>query len=205
MSWIKCNLKSILRIAASFLAASIIMMIMWNHKITPPGTMSGIKPVYQSDYKATVTTIGGQNKSVWTSGCGAVVVAMAAGYYIGEDISCEDLFRWACDNGFYSGNGLGHEALSEMLKPYGLVGRWINNDDTRAVKLALQTGRPVVAHVGPGTFTKNGHYILLIDYKDGQARVNDPGSRDRSGRYFDLDLIRNELRRENSFMIIERI
>lgn len=162
-------------------------------------------PLYQYDFDEVVTVVGGQDKSVHTSGCGAVCIAMAANYLTGQYVSPETLFRWACENDYYQGDGLSHEALSAMAASLGLDGQWIANE-REPVLAALKAGCPVVAHMGKGTFTKGGHYILLRGVApDGTIYVNDPQSaRHTEAETFSIDLILKEIRREDSFMVVKR-
>jgi hypothetical protein len=154
----------------------------------------------QQDYTEAVCTIGGQKKSVATSGCGAVCVAMAAAG-LGDSLETPStLFQWAYDSGLYFGDGLGHEAMSAIAAHAGLTGRWLENK-AEPIMAALSLGHPVVAHMGPGTFTKNGHYILLTGVdEEGLIRVNDPYSPERSRETYPLDLIIGEVKTSRAFL-----
>ncbi len=154
----------------------------------------------QQDYADAVCTIGGQKKSVATSGCGAVCVAMAASGLVDSAETPATLFQWAYDNGWYFGDGLGHEAMLAIAGRAGLRGEWLENQ-AEAILPALGAGRLVVAHMGPGTFTKNGHYILLTGLDgDGQVRVNDPYSPERSQETYPLALILREVKTTRAFL-----
>ncbi len=157
----------------------------------------------QQDYTQAVCTIGGQKKSVATSGCGAVCIAMAAAALVDSQETPETLFQWAYDNGLYFGDGLGHEAMGQIAAHAGLSGEWLDNQPD-AILSALKSGRPVVAHMGPGTFTKNGHYILLrgVD-ESGLIRVNDPYSPKRSQETYPIDLILGEVKASRAFLALE--
>lgn len=159
--------------------------------------------LHQGDYTQEVAVFSGQSKSVATSGCGAVCMAMAISYLHHTQVSPQDLFAWAYDQGFYYGDGLGHEALTAMAEKYGLHSQWIDNDQLGQVRSALEKGYPVVAHMGPGTFTKGGHYILLRGVEGEEVLVNDPQSEALSQQPHSLEDIRRQLRRENCFMIVK--
>ena len=73
----------------------------------------------QKDYTDAVCTIDGQPRSVATSGCGAVCVAMAAAALTGSRETPQTLFQWAYDTGLYFGDGLGHEAMSRLASRCG--------------------------------------------------------------------------------------
>lgn len=44
------------------------------------------------------------------------------------------------------------------------------------VALELSQGHPIICSVGPGDFTKIGHFIVLTGYENGNVKVNDPFS-----------------------------
>lgn len=44
----------------------------------------------------------------------------------------------------------------------------------------LSAGHPIICSVGPGDFTKKGHFIVLTKYKNGKVKVNDPFSKKNS-------------------------
>ena len=158
----------------------------------------------QTDYREAVCVIGGQKKSVATSGCGAVCIAMAAYVLVDSAETPATLFQWAYDNGLYFGDGLGHEAMVKIAARAGLRGEWIENSEER-VLAALEAGHPVVAHMGRGTFTRNGHYILLYGVDgEGLIRVNDPYSPERSEETYPLELILKEVKTTDAFMELHR-
>jgi len=158
--------------------------------------------IRQQDYTDAVCTIGGQKKSVATSGCGAVCVAMAAGALADSAETPATLFQWAYDNGWYFGDGLGHEAMLAIAGRAGLRGEWLENQADRILS-ALGAGRPVVAHMGPGTFTQNGHYILLTGVDGaGQICVNDPYSLERSRETYPLEQILREVKTARAFLAL---
>jgi hypothetical protein len=159
--------------------------------------------MHQKEYTEAVCTIDGQKKSVATSGCGAVCIAMAAAALVDSQETPGTLFQWAYDNGMYYGDGLGHEAMSQLAARAGLKGVWLDNRPELILQ-ALWSGRPVAAHMGPGTFTKDGHYILLWGVDDGGLiQVNDPYSAERSQKTYPLDLILGEVKTSRAFLMLE--
>ena len=62
-----------------------------------------------------------------------------------------------------------------------------------ALRYELESGRPVICIMNPGTFTEVGHYIVLERMtEDGKVVVHDSNSVGRSMRTWDLDLICSE-------------
>ena len=172
--------------------------------VYPDGGMD-IPALYQRNYKTPVANLKGRDISVWTSGCGAAAVSMIVSYMTGaSDQTPYTLFRWAVEKGLYRGSGLDHSALAWMAEMYGVGSRWIE-PDAGAILSALATGNPVVAHMGRGVFTDNGHYIVLRGIApNGEIYVNDPASPEHSAQTFPLDRIIAESKSDDPFMICTR-
>ena len=169
------------------------------------GSSMKIPKIYQYDYKKTVCRINGENKSASSSGCGATSMCMVIHYLTGNTKATPYLlFKWAYEHGYYNGSGLDHGAVSAMGKLCGVTGKWVGKDGKKIVK-ALLTGHPVIAHMGPGTFTKNGHYIVLRGVtKDGKILVNDPASSSRTKKAYPLSTILKQGKTSTPFMICSR-
>ena len=166
------------------------------------GSVMKIPAIYQFDYKKVVCTIGGQGKSASTSGCGATSMCMVIHYLTGNTTPTPyTLFKWAYDNGYYNGNGLDHEAVSAIGRLGGVTGKWIGKNGSKIIE-ALKSGHPVIAHMGPGIFTKHGHYIVLKGVTDdGKILVNDPNSKSRTGKAYPLSTILSQSKTSSPFMI----
>lgn len=175
-----------------------------NGLVYPDGGMP-IPALFQRDYKTPVANLKGRDISVWTSGCGATVVSMIVNYMTGAtDQTPYTLFRWAVEKGLYRGSGLDHSALTWMAEMYGINSRWIEPDEGE-IRAALSTGKPVVAHMGRGIFTNNGHYIVLRGIApNGEIYVNDPASPEHCVQTFPLDKIIAESKSDDPFMICSR-
>ena len=161
-----------------------------------------IVPLYQFNYTRTICVFSGEERSVKTSGCGATCVAMAIRFKNGNyDVTPESIFEWAYKTGYYKGDGLSHLSLSRALTLNGVKSRWTKS--TTEVIACLKAGRPVIAHMGPGLFADNGHYILLrgID-ENGLILVNDPNSRELTGQAFPIDFIKSQLKVYDGFCLI---
>ena len=67
-----------------------------------------------------------------------------------------------------------------MSEAYGLNCEGVGTDYA-SIKKALKKGKPVVALMGPGYFTRRGHFMVLIDIDENDnVTVADVGSRTRS-------------------------
>ena len=162
----------------------------------------GVPVDYQYNYKTVrYTTSSGVGKTTASSGCGAASASMVIEYFTGDTSQTPDTqFKWACDNGYYTGSGLSYAAVKKLCSNYGVTLTWVGTKD--AIINGLKAGNPIIALMGPGTFTSGGHYIVLsgIKIQDGvtYVRVNDPNSSSRTNSYYKLDLVWSEKRTTSS-------
>ncbi len=63
---------------------------------------------------------------------------------------------------------------------------------TESMIAALENGDVLIANVGPGDFTNDGHFIVVTGLKDGKLIVNDPYSMQRSEKLWDPDEVMNQ-------------
>ena len=158
-----------------------------------PSDGMSIPLIYQYDYRKMVCSLYGVNKSVASSGCGAAAASMLIAY-IRQNYNQTPytLFYWAVDQGWYHGDGLHYEAIRKLLSNYG-VGSHLAKVSSENIISALRGSQPIVIKMGPGTFTNNGHYIVLrgLD-EDGWVLVNDPNSSGRSQYSYPVSLILRE-------------
>ena len=163
---------------------------------------TGIPHLYQWDLRWGYTMYDGD--SFGMSGCAPTALAIVYQGLTGKsDLTPYDMSQLAFADGFvtdnYSGTIVGYvEATS------GKIG--LHCDDLEispdAIASALAAGKPVIARVGPGIFTRVGHYIVLAGLSaDGQAIINDPYSVTNSGRLWDPALVASESRQLLAFSL----
>ena len=132
-------------------------------------THKGGKPswyINQGEHRETICTIGGERKSVATSGCGVASLAMAISALNKNKVTPETLFREGYKSNLYHGEGFSHAALTFLGKKHGVSVKW--TDNVSNVYSALENGKGVIFNVGPESkyhFTKYGHYIFLFGCK----------------------------------------
>lgn len=144
---------------------------------------------YQGDYHQSY----GYGSTIANAGCGPTSMAMVTTYLTGETHDPVELANWSLKRGYHIPNaGTAWEFFTESAKAYGIDCQQtpINSNN---IKSALSSGKPIIMNVGPGTFTKGGHYIVLRGLtSDGKVVVSDPASRDRSQRTYDVSVFCNE-------------
>lgn len=156
--------------------------------------------LWQADYPETVCLVNGEKKSVATSGCGAVCIAMVIAMLTGNtEQNPYSLFYLAAKEGWYTGDGLTHRVLSRFARQNGLPACWTDTD-AETVKKSLDRGLPVVVHIGEGHFASEGHYLLLTGYeRDGSFVVFDPANENNCGA-FPGNMIFRETRSKEPFL-----
>lgn len=115
-----------------------------------------------------------------SSGCGPSAMAVCISSLTDQWVTPVDTTVWAYKNGYYSGAGASHEMVPALAKQYKLECNGLGSDVSK-VRDALKKKHSVVALMGPGYFTRKGHFIVLvaIDEND-QVTVADVGSRQRT-------------------------
>ena len=119
--------------------------------------------INQGEHRTTICTIGGQAKSVATSGCGVASLSMAISALKKTAVSPDTLFKEGYQKGYYKGDGFSHDAISYLGKQHGVKVSWTSSTST--VFSALSSGKGVIFHVGHEGkyhFTSGGHYIFLF-------------------------------------------
>ena len=104
------------------------------------------------------------------------------------------MMAFAEENGYYSkGNGSSWTLISEGGVKLGLDVTEIPLVKKRVMD-NLEVGNPIICAMGPGDFTTTGHYIVLTGLKDGKITLNDPNSRENSGKIWTYEQIAGHVR-----------
>lgn len=120
------------------------------------------------------------------AGCGPTSMAVVITSLTGEWVTPLDTAIWGYQHGYYSSAGSAHEMIPAMAAAYGLQCEGAGTD-YQAIKKALKAGKPVVALMGPGYFTRGGHFMVLVAIDDNDnVTVADVGSRARSAYKYRL-------------------
>jgi len=127
------------------------------------------------------------NQTIASSGCGATSMAMVAATFINPGIDPLTLADLIVQNGYRTyNNGVDWAFFPFAADYYKLPFK--QTYDTDEVIQALKGDALVVASMGPGYFTRYGHYILLwgLDEDNQQILVNDPNSEVRTQASYDV-------------------
>ena len=128
------------------------------------------------------------------SGCGPTCLSMVAYYLTGESkYTPVYMMEFATENGYVGPSGGTNWTLfQEGPEKLGLKSREIPLHEGTMAKY-LREGTPIVINVGPGDFTLNGHYMVLVGYEDGMFQLNDPFSLEKSQKLWSYEQIEGQI------------
>lgn len=129
------------------------------------------------------------------TGCGPTCLSMVT-VHLSGDMSKNP--KWMADfsteNGYAAeGSGTAWALFSEGGEKLGFDVTEIPLDEKRIAE-NLKVGNPVVAVMGPGDFTTDGHFIVFVGYEDGKIKVNDPNSRANSEKLWEFSSISGQIK-----------
>ena len=127
------------------------------------------------------------------SGCGPTAAASVI-YHVNKSIDPTDTADWLSAHG-YATNGWGtvwggiekvidhYKMNCTMLNSSRLYGK-TNTDAEKKWKKQMKTGKYFgILLMGPGNFTKGGHFITITSWDGTYANVYDPASASRTGKH----------------------
>ena len=132
---------------------------------------------------------------VATSGCGPTCMAMViAGLTGNTTVTPYTLAVYSEEHGYLTDDGNTiWSFITEGGKEFGVQGQTISlNEET--VTETLMEGNPIICSVGPGDFTDNGHFIVLVGCKDGKIKVNDPYSYANSEKLWEFEVLQPQIK-----------
>lgn len=155
---------------------------------------SGLQVVYYNQGDAAWKSLPYGDSTIGEAGCGPTSMAICISTLTNQKVTPRQTATWAAENGYYvSGAGSSHSIVPALAQKYNLECKGIGKDKEEIIN-ALRTGKLVVAIMGPGHFTNEGHFMVLTGIKDGKITVADCGSKQRTGQTWSIDLIINEAR-----------
>lgn len=129
------------------------------------------------------------------SGCGPVSLSMVAYYLTGNtQYTPQYMMEFAKEEGYMgSGGGTNWSLFNQGAVKLGFQVEEVPLYEN-AIRRRVEAGTPVVVNVGPGDFTRNGHYMVIVGYEDGMFRINDPFSRINSEKLWSYDRIESQIK-----------
>ena len=157
----------------------------------------------QNDYPDVVfcgrTSNTSRPGTIKSSGCGTTAMAIILSTLVDKSYNPVAVMEEAYGMNVCGVNisGTSTSFFKKSAKAHDLGYKRVSKSgDLQAVLNALESGNSlVIAHMGPGTFTRSGHYIVLARVNDkGKVYVYDPNKSSRNGWYDFNSVIVKELR-----------
>lgn len=128
-------------------------------------------------------------------GCGPTALAMLVTSFTNTELTPPQAASWAYANGYYiEGSGSLHSLIPKGAAAFGLKCASMEKPTASKIKESLDKGNILVALMGPGHFTDNGHFIIIYTYSsDTQVYIADPKEPQNCDIPWDIDVILNEL------------
>lgn len=128
-------------------------------------------------------------------GCGPTAMAMVVASMTDTDTDPAQMAAWAAEHGYWARrSGSYHSIIQGTARAFGLEAEALTERTVDAMCRELSYGHVLAALVGPGHFTRGGHFILIRGVTlTGDVLVADPNSLERSLQVWDPQLILDEL------------
>lgn len=148
----------------------------------------------QSDVRWADFLYGGRDP-LHSYGCGPTALAMVVTSFTEHTLSPSDMAAWAADHNYWSaGHGTKHSFIIEGAAAFGLKAAPFQNFTEEGVLSELRNGHILIALMGSGHFTSNGHFIVIADdWSGNQVRIADPASLENTQIPWDISVILSEL------------
>ena len=154
-------------------------------------------------WKAKPYRVTGEQSTIGSAGCGPTCAAMVISTLTGKTVTPVDTCAWSMKHGYKALNqGTYYSYFVPQLKAYGIqckqmLGSRILNQPQHPiheqVKQYLAQGYYAIALMGPVTWTKSGHFVLVWGW-DTKVRICDPASTRAERLNGDPDTFRREVR-----------
>lgn len=130
-------------------------------------------------------------------GCGPTAVSMIVNSFGDSPVDPADIADWASENGYYALHGGSfHSLIPDALDAYGLQVESVTDRSYEHVAELLSSGHILVALMGRGTLTENGHFVLFTKLlEDGKIYIADPVNYENCTLEWDLTQLLSELKK----------
>lgn len=141
---------------------------------------------------------GGQDP-ISRYGCGPVCVAMIINSFSSTGMDPIEMADWSAANGGYARHsGSYHSLIPNSLTAFGLQVESVADRSVEHVSELLNTGHILVALMGRGSLTDNGHFIIIAQLcANGNVYIADPANYENCTKEWELQLLMDELKDAN--------
>lgn len=128
------------------------------------------------------------------NGCGPTCLSMVVSYLKqSSQYNPYYIAQYAYQKGYYQEAGTAWSFMSEGARHFGVKVQEMSLDE-KAIAAELNQNHPIICSVGKGTFTSEGHFIVLREYKNGLIYVNDPNSPTKSQKGYRFDELYSQIK-----------
>ena len=166
-------------------------LALWDckYEITDPPKNNGTNTKEPVDYKQydsrwkkiKYTITGSSSQTIGSSGCGPTAMADIMATWVDKKITPVEMCQYALKNGYRtrnSGTAWGFFKSVANAYPQGFS-KFTQTKSMATLKAALAQGAFAVASMGPGYWTKGGHYICVYKMDNTYVYAKDPASSTR--------------------------
>ncbi len=135
------------------------------------------------------------NDNIGFYGCGPTCMSMVVSSLTESSLNPAEMSNWCASQGYWAPQSGSYLSLVEgTAEHFGLSCTSLDTTDPSQLTTSFTSDSVIVALMGSGHFTKNGHFIVLHGVTlDGRILVADPNSRENSLTAWDPQTILNEL------------
>ncbi len=128
--------------------------------------------------------------NVAVSGCGPTCLSMVAAGLTGDaSLTPARLAAYGTKKGYVDKeNNTYWKFMSEGLAKWK-IDCYESDMEKKRIITELKAGNPIILSVGPGDFTKMGHFIVLTGCVDGKIKLNDPFSQENTEKLWKFERI----------------
>ena len=148
----------------------------------------------QNDVRWADALYGGRDP-IASYGCGPTALAMLVTSFTNQTYTPADMADWAASNNYWSaGSGTKHNFFLEGASAFGFQATSFQDFTPEGIISELKSGHVLVALMGPGQFTKVGHFIIIYNFWSGnQVSIADPASLERTQTPWDVQTLIDQL------------
>ena len=127
------------------------------------------------------SSIGKASQTIGSSGCGPTAMADIMAAWIQKGITPVEMCKYSLNKGYRTeDSGTAWAFFESVFKSYASgFGAFIQTKSMATLKKALAQGAFVVTSMGPGYWTKGGHFICVYKMDDTYVYAKDPASSSR--------------------------
>ncbi len=151
----------------------------WEIDLSKEAEQDGIPLLLQWDRRWGYEAYG--SSMIAVTGCGPTCLSMVYIGLTGDDsMNPKKMAAFSEKKEYYTENGTSWDLMTKGAEALGLSAEELPLDENR-IRQCLLDGEPVICSMGPGDFTREGHFIVLTGV-DGEGKIllHDPNSRRNS-------------------------